>query len=522
MTGEPELLPAVGVGARPSPRHWRFASRTRRLAALTARLELPVLLFIAFTLPFEFTKFWFPVSWLDLSRLGMLAGLAIVASQVSAGTLRLARAPLVVAIGAVVVVEVVSAITTQRAAGPKEAVAIVAYAGFAVFAGHVLSRPARLRHLALTLLGSAAIVAAVAVAQELGDFYIWAREGLEVLGRRNSTLGDPNITARFFAMMLAVALAMLTMRSILSARGWAGLPGIDASGRATAARRTVIVICLVIAAMAIADVLTLSRIGWLMAALALAMWLPLALRHRATLLGVIVFVTVFAGYLIGSPSVIDRASSVVGDALIRTGVVEPGEPDPPTPELLRPPDPAATTPVDGLIERLPLDLVRRYLLRAGVAMAIDHPLLGVGVGGYPEELAGEYSGFIPPERRSAPTLLIHTDAVRIASETGVVGLAAWGALLGATALAVWRGTRRWQAPIRLAAYAAGSVVVVILVASQFAGRFYTEPYLWLAIGVLVAVGHRRPPVRGAVAASPPLDETGASVAPLSRPGVGAR
>jgi O-antigen ligase len=506
MTGEPDLLPAGRLGARPAVRSWWPAARLQRLSEDATRVEAPILLFVAFTLPLEFTKFWFPVTWLDLSRVGMLAGLAILAVHALAGTVRLRRTPLLFAVAGVVLVEVVSVALSQRPSGPKEAVAIGAYAGFAVFAAHVLSRPARHRGLALALLASAALVAAVSIAQEIGGFYVWEREGLEVLGRRNSTIGDPNITARFFAMMLAVALAGLTAVSMLRAgraneiadRTWRGAGG-----------RTVVAICVLIAFMAVADVLTLSRIGWLVGGLSLLLWLPMAVRHRPTLLGILVFLSVFGAYLVGNPSVIDRAGSVVGDALVRTGVVEPDDDTAPPPEFLRPPDPAASTPVDGLIERLPLDSVRRYLLRAGVAMAIDHPVLGVGVGGYPIELVAEYSGFIPSERRSAPTLLIHTDAVRIAAETGLIGIAAWLALLMAIGLAVRRGAVRRAIPIRLAALAAGTVIVVILVASQFAGRFYTEPYLWLAIGVLLAVG-RSPVARRSTISGSGQRETGST------------
>ena len=40
--------------------------------------------------------------------------------------------------------------------------------------------------------------------------------------------------------------------------------------------------------------------------------------------------------------------------------------------------------------------------------------------------------------------------------------------------------------IRAVGQASGVVILVILMSSQFAARFYSEPFLWIALGILAA------------------------------------
>ena len=471
------MVRRLSVERRPAPTG-SVRGAIASLDTVASRFELPVLLFIALTLPLEFTKLWFPVSWLDLSRVGMVAGLGILVVHGAAGTIRLGRSPLLAAIGLIVIVEFASFATTRWPAGAKEAVAVLAYAGLALFVAHVIRDAGRLRWVALAILVSAGAVALVSVAQEVGRFYLWQGDGIDVLGRRNSTFGDPNITARFFAISLTVALAVLALgRSATDRRGRSFVAGIAG-------------ILGLIALIAIGDVVTLSRVGWLLAGLAGAIWLVIGLRHRRILLGLLVFGVTFVGCLTLTPAILQRASSAVGDALVRIDV-PPGSGSPLDPDRVPADIKGVTTPVDGLVERLPLDSVRRYLIRVGVAMAVDHPLTGVGVGGFGPRVETTYLDFVPLQRRSGSTILLHTDVVRIAAETGLVGVAAWLVLLGAIGLAVLRTLRNPDRVIRAAAAATGTAILVILVGSQFAGRFYSEPYLWLAIGVLMALGGLR-------------------------------
>jgi O-antigen ligase len=446
-----------------------------RADAAADRIEVPLLLFIVVTLPWEFTKTWFPTPVLEVSRVAMLVAIAVLALHALTGRLRIVRGGLLYSIALVVGVIVLSAVLTRWNNGVKDAAAVVIYALLALFTSHVLDRRERLRSFGLALVTSAVIVAAIAIGQEVGGFYVWQAEGNEVLGRRNSTFGDPNVAARFLAVALVAAMAVV-----------AG---------ARLGRRATIAIVVAIGLIAIAQVLTLSRIGWILAIVAIGASVPLAMASRPVRLALATFVIVFGGYLLVAPTVLHRAGTAAADAVVRTGIGEPapGIPADPGPRAV------AGTPLDGVIVRLPIDSVRKYLVRAGVAMAIDHPVLGVGVGGFQPEILSTYWEYVPRERRAAPTSLLHTDSVRVLAETGLVGFVSFIAMLAVTFQAAAAAIRARLPGRRVVGWAAGSAILLILISSQFAGRFFNEPYLWLALGVLLALGGRA--VRGDRAAA---------------------
>jgi O-Antigen ligase len=477
--------PAPADDATARPRAAVLGPQIARLDAIAGRFELPILLAIVATIPLEFTKLWFPVTWIDVSRIGIAVALAITVVHALAGTLRLPRVALLGAIALVAAVDILSFLLTRWPLGTKEAASTAIYAGFTIFVAHVLTARRAAAPLAVTLMASAVVVAISSLAEEAGNFGLWPSEFGNTLGRRSGTFGDPNIAARFFAIALIIVLAAFAAFAATTiARRASGVS--ESSGR----RRLIlglVAIGAIAAILGVADVLTLSRIGWLSAVVALVLWLPIAFERRLVGVGMLAFVLAFVGYLALAPTASNRASSVAADAITRIGAGDAGGDDILLPDLTLPADPTAVTPLDGVIERLPLDSVRRYLIRAGVAMTFDHPLFGVGVGGFDGELRSEYWKYVPIDRRGSPTTLLHTDVMRVIAETGLIGLAAWVLLLACAAATVVRAMRSAPPGVRLTAWAAGTGLVVILLASQFAGRFYTEPYLWLALGTLLAV-----------------------------------
>jgi O-antigen ligase len=72
--------------------------------------------------------------------------------------------------------------------------------------------------------------------------------------------------------------------------------------------------------------------------------------------------------------------------------------------------------------------------------------------------------------------------VRVLAETGLVGFAAYLLFLAAFALMAIRNLRQagWRHAMGMALL---TIFGIIVLASQFEGRFTDEPYLWLLVGV---------------------------------------
>jgi len=425
-------------------------------------LDRLMLALIVLTLPWEFTKRFFPVDWLELSRVVMVVaiGWLVMGAVRRRQRPRLEPRGLVLAVGALLAVELASYALTRWPNGPREIAVVLAYAALAAFVASVLRRRSDFRSIALIFIASGVIVAGLGIAEQLGEFYLWKDHPLEVLGRRNSTFADPNITARFLVLALVATL------------------GLAATWRPP--RRSMWIVLLIVVGIIEAGlVFTLSRSGWLIGLLALALWVPVALARRGAGLAMLVALATFVIVVLASPNAVRRAADVP----------EAGDPLPAsTAPLARP----AVTHLDALILRIPLDEVRRYLLRAGLAMFEDHPLTGLGLGGFQPELIGPYRNFIPADRQSRVTSLQHIEIIRIASEMGVVGLAALITMLAAAWWGLWRSARGSPWFDRVLAYGLASILLVIVLSSQSEGRFTTEPYLWLVIGGIAAFLRRGP------------------------------
>lgn len=440
----------------------RAGSPPRTEAGPSTTIDRILLALILLTLPWEVTKRLFPVEWLEVSRLLMvvaLGWLSIRALRVGP-RIRVVPLGLTAAVLAVVVVELGSYAVTRWPNAPKEIAAIGAYALVGVFAAHSMRTRAHVVAMAAIFILSGLIVGGLGIAEQLGDFYLWKDHPLEVGGRRNATFADPNITARF------LVLALIAILGALAVRRPRRLPTLLGSA---------LLVVLVVGGL----VFTLSRTGWLIGALIVLLWLPVGLARRLSGSGALLAVATFVVVIVLSPNALRRAGEIP----------DIGEPLPPTSEpFLRP----ATTTLDPLIERIPLDDVRRYLLRAGVAMFEDAPLAGVGLGGFQPKLLGPYRNFIPPDRRARVTSLQHVEVVRIASEMGIVGLVAFAGLLGTAWWGLWRAARGSPWADRVIAYALALMLLVIVLSSQSEGRFYTEPYLWLVLGSIAAFIRRGP------------------------------
>ena len=121
---------------------------------------------------------------------------------------------------------------------------------------------------------------------------------------------------------------------------------------------------------------------------------------------------------------------------------------------------------------------RANLVGQGVRIALDHPIAGVGAGGFSHEYARRLG--IPG--RDPKRVASHTMPVTVAAEEGIVGLGLLGWLLAAALLATLTGLGRgFTSRVSLAT---GVVLVAITVHSLFYAAFFEDPMTWALFGLL--------------------------------------
>ena len=125
---------------------------------------------------------------------------------------------------------------------------------------------------------------------------------------------------------------------------------------------------------------------------------------------------------------------------------------------------------------------RSSLVRKGTRIAVDHPLGGVGLGGF-KRAYGERVGFRAADPARAAS---HNTPVTVAAETGLPGLLLFGWLAGT---ALWLPFRRASRSFAgRASLCFGLALVTILVHSLFYNAFFEDPMSWGLLG-LTALGY---------------------------------
>lgn len=431
-------------------------------------ISVALVCLIVVLLPLEFTKDWFLYEGIDLARIVTTIALVGLVLDVLLRRRRLRRppTPLLVGVLGVLAVDSVSGLVTGWPGAPKQLAAAWFLAAFG-FVVMQISRTRRALELAGIALASSGVAEALVIlGQQAGDFSILPERDLA--GRRSGTFVDPNIATRVLLLGMLV--------------------GAAATGRAMRARLGVVLPALAILAAGVVP--TLSRTGWLLTALIVVGWPILFHRDRRMWLA---SGAIGLGFVLAIALVPGATSRIVTGG----GVDEPG----PVASIVAPVEPARqpdadratrTTPLDGLLEALPIDETRRYLARAGVAMFLDHPIAGVGLGGFQPMILGPYLDFVPTDYVSRPTTLAHTDLIRIAAEEGLIGLAAFGILAIGVVVTLIRAVARSGERDRLILGVIGSGLLLLVLAAQTEGRLSNEPYAWLLLGGLAAVVSRGP------------------------------
>jgi putative inorganic carbon (HCO3(-)) transporter len=130
---------------------------------------------------------------------------------------------------------------------------------------------------------------------------------------------------------------------------------------------------------------------------------------------------------------------------------------------------------------------RSKLVVVGLRIAEDHPIAGVGIGGF-KRAYGERVA-----RSSAPRdAASHTTPVTVVAETGVVGLALFAWLLAAALGIAFRRNGDASAPAAKTALVAGVVLAAIFVHSLFYNAFFEDPFTWGLLAIVALVASARP------------------------------
>jgi O-antigen ligase len=127
---------------------------------------------------------------------------------------------------------------------------------------------------------------------------------------------------------------------------------------------------------------------------------------------------------------------------------------------------------DHSARRITSDRSRRVELTLKVVR--DHPLAGVGLGAQPVASAAR------SKQGGSPTRFVsHTTPLTVAAELGLLGFAAYVALLAGAAWLIWRVRRRDRAlGLGLAA-----LLLALFVHSLFYSGFFEDPVTWLVLAV---------------------------------------
>jgi O-antigen ligase len=149
-------------------------------------------------------------------------------------------------------------------------------------------------------------------------------------------------------------------------------------------------------------------------------------------------------------------------------------------------------------------------VKTGVRMFERHPVAGIGLGGFP--LA--YAHYRTTTRAVLSLRDSHTTVVTVAAEQGLLGLAAFAALL-VTFFATTLRKRRFGADRRLYLWQAALVacVLAIFVHSLSYNAFFEDPYMWVFMALASATATR--------IVSPPPPEAGQTLADSTPPAASA-
>lgn len=338
-------------------------------------------------------------------------------------------------LGAYVAASVMSWMFTRAPGSLTELLAVIAYPIFGVLVVSLVRSEKDQSRAWSAFLISGAGIGLLSLFLYYTHLSIW-RPDPSVLGRVNATFGDPNITARFLTVAVMGATMMFASRKT---KHWLAVATVVTGAAAVP--------------------ITFSRSGFLLFVIAVALAVAVSVDRRRAARIATLGLAVFAVAILVNADARERAILAV-QPIIDTVTNQS----------------RSAKPLGGVA----LDSNRSFLIAAGIQMFVDHPIAGVGYGGFQHALLTDYKRFFPPVYADT---LSHTSAVSIIAEQGLIG----SLLFGAFAVAVgFEAVRRRHAWGREWIVPPAVLLVPLFLFSQFEGRLISEPYLWLMLGLFYA------------------------------------
>ena len=407
-----------------------------QLAETVTRFGLPAFIL---TLPLEFTS---QLLRLQLARIVLLVAAAAYGYLVLAGQRKVA-VPFTlsnIALATFIAVSLLSWLFT-RAPGSRNGLAdLVLYPLAAVLIVNLSPSVEEHRKAWVALLASGVAIAVLVWFLHITHLNIWRADPTGI--RTNATFGDPDVAARFLTIAASAGIALFAARVRVDKTSLAAI----ASGAAF-------------------TVSTLSKASLILFPASFVVAAVFGRDHKRAAIAGLAGLLIFGASVVltpgASPRVVRAFNQITGGAHL----------------IVNPPSSSIT---NQQINQSELDLVRVYLINAGWQMFRDHPITGVGYGGYQHALTTTYKRFLPA---NPPATLSHTTFVTILSEEGLIGAVPFAAFLLLLLYEVIAAIRRGS-PMRDWIVTPAVAIVPILAYSQLEGRLIEEPYLWLALGLL--------------------------------------
>lgn len=278
---------------------------------------------------------------------------------------------------------------------------------------------------------TATIMAGIGVYEAVSKNYFWLEEIYKPLGRVNSTFADADILARFLIIGVLATLAWIIMTY----------------------NRTGKIICFTTLFIQIVALLaTGSRSGVFVAILVMLLFMVLV-PQRIVIIPLIGSLIIVGLYSSLNPASLGKITD------FKEGIWQAGS-------------------------------QRQYLISAAWDMFVRHPFLGVGSGGFQKTFLTNYS------QLGQNVSLSYTAVMTTASELGILGLGLLGGFLYYLYRPILKLRRlagnsfiysELQLTSVLSIFAI-LAITAIFISAQAESRFFEDPFLWIILGYLAAIG----------------------------------